>query len=166
MCFRKLDQCKLTRATDTFQSEPELDQSWKQRPNITVKERYLRVFSAIYAKDALKNLSSTESYCFELEIYLEKHSNWTWLEYFIDSSNLVPRASISFFITDIRYKKGDKKARGSRLWYSQKKTFPVLGYFSDFKKEFYWLVFQNILLQNCWSIEIPVLFTPQRAQGV
>ena len=101
MCFRKFDQWKLTRATDTFQSEPELDQSSKQRPNITVKERFLRVFSAIYAEDALKNLSSTESHYFELEIYLEKHSNWTRLEYFSDSSNLVPRASISFFITDI-----------------------------------------------------------------
>ena len=73
MCFRKFDQWKLTRATDTFQSEPELDQSSKQRPNITVKERFLRVFSAIYAKDALKNLSSTERRYFELEIYLEKH---------------------------------------------------------------------------------------------
>ena len=101
MCFRKFDQWKLTRATDTFQSEPQLDQSSKQRPNITVKERFLKVFSAIYAEDALKNLSSTESHYFELEIYLEKHSNWTRLEYFSDSSNLVPRASISFFITDI-----------------------------------------------------------------
>ena len=77
MCFRKFDQWKLTRATDTFQSEPELDQSSKQRPNITVKERFLRVFLAIYAKDALKNFSSTESHYFELEIYLEKYSNWT-----------------------------------------------------------------------------------------
>ena len=83
----------------------------KQRPNITVKERLPSVFSAIYAKDALKNLSSTESHYFEFEIYLEKHSNQMRLEYFIDSSNLVPRASISFFITDIRYKKGDQKAR-------------------------------------------------------
>ena len=46
---------------------------FKQRLN----ERFLRVFSTIYAKDALKNLSSTESHYFELEIYLEKHSNWT-----------------------------------------------------------------------------------------
>ena len=145
---------------DTFHLEPELDQNSKQLPNFTVKERFLRVFSAIYAKDALKNLSSTESHYFELEIYLEKHSNWTWLEYFIDSSNLVPRACISFFITNIQYNKGDKKAPGWRLWLSQKKTFPVLGYFSDFKGEFYWLVFQNMLLQNCWNIEIPVLFTP------
>ena len=73
MCFRKFDQWKLTRATDTFHSEPELDQSSKQRSNIAVKER----FSAIYAKDALKNLSSTESHYFESEIYLEKHSNRT-----------------------------------------------------------------------------------------
>ena len=43
---------------------------------MTVKERSLRVFSAIYAKDALKDLSSTESHYFKLEIYLEKHSNW------------------------------------------------------------------------------------------
>ena len=117
---------------------------FKQRLN----ERFLRVFSTIYAKDALKNLSSTESHYFELEIYLEKHSNWTWLKYFIDSSNLVPRPSISYFITDIQYKKGDKKAPGLRLWLSQNKTFCVLGYFSDFKGEFYWLVFQNILLQK------------------
>ena len=151
---------------DTFQLELELDQSLKQRPNITVRERFLRVFSAICATDALKNLSSTKSHYFELEIYLEKHSNWTWLEYLIDSSNLVPRVSISFFITDIWYKKGDKKSPGSRFWLSQKKTFPVLGYFSDFKWEFYWLIFQNILLQNRWSIEIPVLFTPQQAQGI
>ena len=75
MCFRKFDQWKLTRATDTFQSEPELDQSSKQRPNSAVKERFLRVFWAIYAKDALKNFFSTEIHNFELEIYLEKHSN-------------------------------------------------------------------------------------------
>ena len=49
---------------------------FKQRPNITVKERFLRVFSTIYAKDASKNLSSTKSHYLELEIYLEKHSNW------------------------------------------------------------------------------------------
>ena len=90
----------------------------------------------------LKNLSSTESHYFELKIYIEKYSNWRWLKYFIDSSNLVPRPSISFFVTDIQYKKGDKKALGSRLWLSQKKTFSVLGYFSDFKREFYWLVFK------------------------
>ena len=66
----------------------------------------------------------------------------------LNSSNLVPWASISFFITDIRYKKGYKKAPGSRLWLSQRNTFPVLGYFSDFRGEFYWLVFQNILLQK------------------
>ena len=93
-------------------------------------------------------ISLPQSHYFEFEIYLEKHSNWMWLEYFIDSSNLVPRASISFFITDIRYKKGYKKAPGSRLWLSQRKTFPILGYFSDFRGEFYWLVFQNILLQK------------------
>ena len=162
MCFRKFDQWKLARAMDTFQLELELDQSLKQQPNITVRERFLRVFSAICAKDVLKNLSSTKSHYFELEIYLEKHSNWTWLEYLIDSNNLVPRASISFFITDIWY----LKAPGLRFWLSQKKTFPVLGYFSDFKWEFYWLGFQNILLQNRWSIEIPVLFTPQQAQGI
>ena len=83
MCFRKFDQWKLTRATDTFQSEPELYQSSKQQPHMTVKGRSLRVFSAIYAKDALKYLSSTESHFFKLEIYLEKHSNWKWLEYFM-----------------------------------------------------------------------------------
>ena len=93
-------------------------------------------------------ISLPQSHYFEFEIYLEKHSNWMWLEYFIDSSNRVPRASISFFITDIRYKKGYKKAPGSRLWLSQRKTFPILGYFSDFRGEFYWLVFQNILLQK------------------
>ena len=34
---------------------------FKTATKIIVKERFLRVFSAIYAKDALKNLSSTES---------------------------------------------------------------------------------------------------------
>ena len=65
---------------------------------------------------------------------------------------------VSFFITDIRYKKGDKKAPGSRLWYSQKKTFPVLGYFSDFKREFYRLVFVTKLLKywNTCPIHPPV----------
>ena len=67
----------MTRATDTFQLEPELDQSSKHQPNITVKERFLRVFSAIYAKDVLKNLSLTETQYLELEIYLKKQLNWT-----------------------------------------------------------------------------------------
>ena len=160
MCFRKFDQWKLTRATNTFQSKPELDQSSKQPPNIFVKGRFLRVFSAIYAKDALKNLSTAESHYFELEIYLEKCSNCMWLEYFIDSSNLVPRASISFFITDIRYKKVDEKAPESRSWLSHKKT--------SCSRLFFWLQ-RGILLAGFSKyivIELPVLFTPQRAQGV
>ena len=127
------------------------NQSWIRVQNSDQISLWRRGFSEYFRLFMLNmrwKISLPQSHYFEFEIYLEKHSNWMWLEYFIDSSNLVPRASISFFITDIRYKKGYKKAPGSRLWLSQRNTFPVLGYFSDFRGEFYWLVFQNILLQK------------------